>query len=71
MFNIKIVSTLILECACRFYASLSKPSFKEAMNMAYSQYITSNIHIVVMEQFSLSLKYSISQVTEFILGHHI
>jgi hypothetical protein len=66
------VTILILEHACLSYASEPKPTRDEALDQAYSQYCASDIHHEVMtEFFEAPEKYSIVQVTEFILTHHL
>jgi hypothetical protein len=68
--NIKIVSILILEHASLYYASPSKPNLDDALDGAYSQYIASNTHYTIMQQFSAPFKaYPILQFTEFILTY--
>jgi len=65
-----IVTILILEHACLFYASQSKPTRDEALARAYSQYCASGAHKQMIEQFSaLPKEYSSIQFTEFILKH--
>jgi len=66
------VAILILEHACLFYISLSKPSVNEALDKAFSQYQASDVHNAVIRQFlAAPNEYSIEQFTEFILNHHL
>jgi hypothetical protein len=63
---------LILEYACRYFASQSKPTRNQALDQAYSRYCASDIHIEVIKQFTATLnKYSILQFTEFLLKHRL
>jgi hypothetical protein len=63
---------LILEHACLFFASQSKPTKDEALDEAYSRYCASGVHNELMEQFSAPPEeYSIPQFTEFILKHRL
>jgi hypothetical protein len=65
------VTLLILEHACLFYGSLSKPTANEALEKAYSQYQASDVHDAVMKSFPAPPReYSIKEYTEFILTHH-
>jgi outer membrane lipoprotein-sorting protein len=66
-----IVTILILENACYFHASLPEPSFQEALDRAYSQYRASDTYNALINQFSTSQQYSISQLTEVILQHQL
>jgi len=67
-----IVTILLLEGACLFYASSARPTLNKALNMAHSQYVDSNIFEAVMEQFSATPEeYSALQFTEFILKNHL
>jgi hypothetical protein len=62
-----IVTILILEHACLFYVSLSKPSVDEALDKAFSQYQASDAHNAVIRQFlAAPNEYSIEKFTEFI-----
>ena len=66
------MTILILEHACLSYASEPKPTRNKALDEAYSQYCASNVHSEVMtEFFEAPEKYSIHQVTEFILRHRL
>jgi hypothetical protein len=48
------------------------PSVKDALDNAYSQYLSSDAHNAVQRQFSASAQeYSISQFTEFILQYRL
>jgi len=68
----KIVTILILDRASILYASPSHPTPAEALDLACSQYVSSDTHNTVKEQFSLPPKqYSISQFTEFVLSHRL
>ena len=68
----KIVAILILDRASILYASPSRSTVADALDQACLQYITSDTHNAVKEQFSLPPKqYSISQFTEFILSHRL
>jgi len=67
-----IVTILILEHACLFHASLSKPTVNEALDKAYFQYQASNTYDAVIRQFvAPSKKYSVLQFIEFILNLHL
>jgi len=67
-----IVTILILDRACLFYASPSRSTRIRALDQACSQYASSDIHDAVQEQFSLPrTQYSISQFTEFVLSHRL
>jgi len=67
-----IVTILILERASLFYASPSRPTLENALDLACSQYRSSDTHNAVKEQFPLPpTQYSISQFTEFIFGHRL
>ena len=71
---IKTASILILECAAIRYASSSRPSprCEEVLDEACSQFISSNTHNVVHQEFVLSPKsYSALQFTEFVLTHRL
>ena len=66
------MTILILEHACLFYASSSKPTVNEALDKAYSQYQASSTHDTVIRQFLTPFdKYSILQFVEFILDHRL
>jgi hypothetical protein len=66
----KTVLILILEHASLYHASQSKPTIDKAVDWAYSQYCTSDIHNKVITQFFMGPKeYSILQFVEFILKH--
>jgi hypothetical protein len=66
------VIILILEHACLSFASQSKPTKDEALDVAYSQYCASGVHDELMKQFSAAPKeYSILQFTEFILKNRL
>ena len=68
----KSVAILILDRASFFYASPSRPTLEHALDQAYSQYQSSDIHNAVKEQFLLPPKqYSILQFTEFVLTHRL
>jgi len=69
-YHIMIVIILILEHACISYLSSSRPSYNQALAKACSQYRASQLHNVVTKQLPTPLQdYSVSQFTEFILGH--
>ena len=62
---------LILYHASLFHASSSKPTLKQALDEAYSQYVASDIHNEINAQFTVhSYNYSVLHITEFILQHH-
>jgi len=64
-----IVTLLILNRTSLLYASPSRPTCEDALDQACSQYISSDTHNAVKEQFSLPPKqYSTSQFTEFVLS---
>jgi hypothetical protein len=65
------VTILILENACYFHALSPELSFQEALDRAYSQYMTSDTHNTLINQFPTSQQYSISQLAEFILQHQL
>jgi hypothetical protein len=66
------VTILILQHACLFHASSSKPTVNEALDYAYSQYQASNTHNTAIRKFvAPSEKYSVLQITEFILNHQL
>ena len=68
----KIGTIIILEYACRFYASSPDSPRVKALDKAYSQYKQSGTHKVVGSQFPGSPnEYSIPQFTEFILQHRL
>ena len=68
----KIVAILILDRASILYVSPSHPTVADALDQACSQYISSDTHNAVKEQFSLPPKqYSILQITEFVLSHRL
>jgi hypothetical protein len=70
--DIKIVTVLILEHACLSHTSQYTPTVDEAVDQAYSRYCASNIHNDLTTHFSAHAKgYSIPQITEFILKHHL
>jgi len=67
-----IVMILILECASISYASPSSPTLHESLDHAYSQYMSSDIHIAVKQQLSLSPNhYSVDELVEFVLRHRL
>jgi hypothetical protein len=66
----KIASVLILEHACLLCATQDGPNIKEALDKAYSRYISSDFHNEATSHFSAPAKhYSILQFTVFILKH--
>ena len=66
----KIVTLLILNRTSLLYASPSRPTLDNALDQACSQYISSDTHNAVKEQFLLPPKqYSILQFTKFVLSH--
>lgn len=66
------MTVLILERASLFYASPFSPTLDEALDNAYSQYLSSDTHFAVTQQFSLSANhYSIYELTEFVLSHRL
>jgi len=68
----KIVAILILDHASILYASPSHSTVADALDQACSQYISSDTHNAVKEQFSQPpTRYSISQITEFVLSHRL
>jgi hypothetical protein len=70
--NIQIVSIIILEHASLYYASLSRPTLDQALDRAYAQYMASNTHNAVIQQFSASSQtYSVLQLTDFILKYRL
>jgi len=66
-----MIAILILEQACLLYASSSGPPYDEALDMACTQYMTSDVHNALIEQFHSSWEYSLSHITKFILEHHL
>jgi len=66
-----IVTILILEHACLFHASSSKPSPKEALDRAYARFIDSNTYSALIEQFPAYQDYTTSQLVGFILNHRL
>jgi hypothetical protein len=69
-----IVTILILEHACLFYASLSRPTLKNAVERAYDRYTASgtDVHDAVRKHFPAPpQEYSISEFTDFILDHRL
>ena len=61
---------LILEHAGLFLASSYRPTLNEALDKAYSQYESSDVHTVVKKEFPQPPgQYSIPQFTDFILEH--
>jgi len=68
----KVVTVLILERASLFHASPSSPTLHESLDSACSHYVSSDTHIAVKRQFSLSPNhYSIRDLTEFVLRHRL
>ena len=68
----KIVAILILDRASILSVSPSRPTVTDALDQACSQYISSDTHQAVKEQFSQPPKqYSILQFTEFVLSHRL
>ena len=68
----KLVICLILEHACLSYASQSEINVGDALDQAYSRYCTSGIHEKVIQQLhEPPAQYSIVQLTDFILMHHL
>ena len=68
----KTAIILILEYATIRYASPSHPTCEEVLNEAFSQFISSNTHNVVLQEFVLSPKsHSALQFTEFVLTHRL
>jgi hypothetical protein len=65
------VTILILEHACLFHASITKPTIKEALHKAYSQYQALNTQYVITQFLASPKEYSIIQITEFILNHRL
>jgi hypothetical protein len=66
------VALLILDHASLYFASSLNPRLEDALDNAYSQYISSKTHDAVQKQFSASPEeYSILQFTEFILEHRL
>jgi hypothetical protein len=66
------VAILILEYASVVYASQSQPTRNKALNQAYAQYSASDIYNELMKHFSAPpVEYSLLQLTEFILQHHL
>jgi len=66
------VTILILDRAAIIYASSSRPTLDDALDQACSQYESSDTHNAVKEQFLLPPEqYSILQITEFVLSHHL
>ena len=63
---------LILEDACLYFASQSKPNKDEALDQAHSRYCASGVHGEVTKQFfAMPTEYSILQFNEFILKHRL
>jgi len=63
---------IILEHACLLHASQLHPTIKEALDRAFSQYRSSDIHNAVRKQFSAPpMQYTILQYTEFIVEHRL
>ena len=70
--NVKIVTILILECACTSYASQSQPTRIEALDRAYFRYIASGVHDQLTKQFyGPPEQYSARQFMEFISEHRL
>ena len=70
----KIVTVIILECACALLASesLPRPSREEVLDKASSQFISSDTDTAVNRLFLLSLKpYSPQQFKEFVLMNRL
>jgi hypothetical protein len=66
------VTILILEHACLFHASSSKPTVNDALDKAYSQYQASETHDAVVIHFvPPSKKYSVLQFADFILNYRL
>ena len=61
-----------MECSSLFYASPSSPTLHESLDHAYSQYISSNTHVTVKQQFLLPpSQYSVDELTDFVLRHRL
>jgi hypothetical protein len=61
-----------MEYAGLHFASSSQITINEALDKACSQYKASNVHDMVIKQFSAPYKeYSMMQLEEFILQHHL
>jgi len=71
IYHIIIVTILVLERACLFYASSSRPPYTKALDMACSRYTTSDTHNALMVQFPSCRTYSISKISDFILNYSI
>ena len=68
----KTATVLILEYAAIRYVSPSRPTHEEALDEACSQFISSNTHNVVHQEFVLSPEsHSALQFTEFVLTHRL
>jgi len=62
----------MLDHACLFHASSSRPTVNKALDKAYAQYEASNSHDGVIRQFvEPPKKNSVLQITEFILNHRL
>lgn len=61
---------LILENAC-LYAGAERQSCNEALDRAYSLLMASNTYNALIEQFPTDQRYSISELTEFVLNHRL
>jgi len=67
-----IATVLMLEYACILFASPSCPTREEALDEAYSHFMSSGTHEAVNRLFLSSLEpYSPQQFTEFILTHRL
>ena len=68
LLTFKIATVLILEYATILYVSPSCPTRESALDMACSQFISSNTHNAANRLFLLSLKpLSTQQLTDFLL----
>ena len=64
----------ILEHACRLHASSSWLTRDGALKRAYVQYMSSNTHNALTNQFQVpspQWEYDIPQLTEFVLQHRL
>ena len=68
----RTATIIILERVSLLFASPSHPTLENAFNQACSQYEASDTHNALKDQFLPPPKqYSISQFTEFVLGHRL
>jgi len=71
LYHTMIGTILILEHACLFYASSSRPTPMGALVRACFQYYTSDVNSTITQFTAFLQEYSVSYFTRFILEHRI